>query len=103
MRPQSAPKYSYRGQFYVVSYDNGLIKVGRSQAAAQRIRNLRGDQFKPGRLVESWQSTEHETWQINELRMLVFCHENFGDPATGNETFWGDYAVTLRYAQSLPI
>jgi hypothetical protein len=97
------PGFKTYGQFYVVKYDNGLIKVGKSQNARGRIRYLRGDQFKPGRVVDSWHSEEHEDWLLNELRMLVFCHERFGHPATGFETFWGDYEPTLAYAQSLTI
>jgi hypothetical protein len=90
------------GQFYVVEYDNGLVKVGKSEDARIRIRGLRTDTYRPGLVNGSWHSETHAFWLLNELRMLVFCHENFGEPAKGHETFWGDYDATLTYALTLP-
>jgi hypothetical protein len=91
------------GQVYVVGYVNGLVKVGKSEDAQLRIRGLRTATFRPGLVAESWSAASHAAWNVNELRLLVFCHENYGEPALGRETFWGDYDATLAFALTLPI
>jgi hypothetical protein len=90
------------GHIYVLGFEDGQIKVGRSQQPRVRIRTLRAKARREGGLlVEGWFSEEHANWRLTEIRMIAFCLETFGDPIHGIETFAGDYVAVLAYAQSL--
>lgn len=98
------PVLTNAGCIYVVQFCNGRIKVGRSQHIRARLRSLTsGALAESRRLLDGWHSEDHLNWRLNELRLLVFCYEQFGDPVSGRETFDGDYASVLAYAQNLPI
>lgn len=91
------------GRVYAVLFNNGLVKVGRSQNIRSRMRSLTARSWdKSLRLSDGWYSEDHLDWRLNELRLLVFCHEQFGDPVEGLETFNGDYPSLLTYAHTLP-
>jgi hypothetical protein len=91
------------GCVYVLLFDDGLVKVGHSQNIRQRVKSLHKNRFNNFRaVIDGWYSKDHEGWTLNEARMLVFCNETFGSPVVGSETFEGDYATVLAYAQSLP-
>jgi hypothetical protein len=98
------PAINGLGCVYVVQFCNGRIKVGSSQQVRTRLRSLTSGRLAESpRLLDGWHSDEHLRWRLNELRLLVFCHERFGDPVSGRETFAGDYASVLAHAQSLPL
>jgi hypothetical protein len=97
------PPLRRQGCIYVLLFDDNLFKVGQSQNIRQRVKSLHKNRFNGFRgIVDGWYSDDHEGWHLNEDRLKLFCNDTFGAPVVGHETFAGDYAVALSYAQSLP-
>lgn len=91
------------GHVYVLAFDNGIVKVGRTQNVKNRLRNHAGDARKFGLAVtDSWVSPLHVEWELNEdtLKALAVKH---GGTATCAEYFAGaDYALVAAAASRLP-
>lgn len=68
------------GQIYVIEFDNGLIKVGRSTNANQRIKSHVGsvNAISGGKLINKWVSEDHTNEAENELKVIRFCASKYG-------------------------
>lgn len=100
-RPAKLPRETPR--IYVLRFNDGRLKAGRSCNVLNRISSLNWDPFKTGvRVVGGWYSEGHAEAEFNEMRLILFCREKFGLPARGTtESFNGDFEATVAYAQSL--
>lgn len=99
--PKKTPRDASR--LYVVRFNGGHFKVGRSCDVKARIRALTWDPFRTGiHITDGWYSDGHVNCETNEMRLILFCRERFGAPNPRTaETFTGDYEATVAYAQSL--
>lgn len=94
---------SAAGHVYVIAFDNGIVKVGRTKDLRDRMRAHRGDGRKFGiEITDSWGSPLHVEWGTNEetLKELAVMH---GGTPTCTEYFKGaDYAAIVSAAGRLP-
>jgi hypothetical protein len=91
------------GHIYVIAFDNGIVKVGRTKDIPDRLRRHKGDGRKFGIAVtDSWTSPLHVEWEMNEETLKEIAARHGGTP-TCTEYFMGaDYAQIASAAARLP-
>ncbi len=92
-------------RLYVVEFNNGNVKVGRSQDIRRRARELVWDPFRTGiHLTNGWCSDPDPDSLANEMRLILFCREQFGEPVSKtHETFAADFDAVAAYARTLTL
>ncbi len=98
---------SSSGYIYVIAFDDGTLKVGRSQDAEIRLRT-HGQTAKGFGLsvTDKWSSPEHVGWVENEIALKTLAKE-LGGVCRGGEWFTGvDFgdlvtkaAASLKFSQ----
>lgn len=77
------------GYVYVIAFDNGVVKVGRSQDVAHRVNQHEAMGRSFGLAVTAdWRSPQHDGWIENEQELKRLAHELGGVPNT-DEYFTG--------------
>ena len=90
------------GYVYVIAFDDGTLKVGRSQDAEVRLRT-HGQTAKGFGLsvTGKWSSPEHVGWVENEAALKALAEE-LGGVCRGDEWFTGvDFGELVAKAASL--
>ena len=83
------------GQLYVVEFDSGVVKVGRTENVAARMRSHE----KTGLVRLSWASKRHMLCNATERQVLAFCNLH-GSLYGGHEYFRDvDFADVQTYAE----
>jgi hypothetical protein len=59
------------GQVYVVLYDSGVVKVGKSRSAPDRLRA----HDKTGNVTASWASGRHLDHSATERALVAYCNQ----------------------------
>ncbi|MEU2789063.1 hypothetical protein [Streptomyces sp. NPDC007100] len=94
------------GHVYVVSFESGLIKVGRSKSPTDRLRKYRQEGvIHVNPVAESWVSPLHAKWSDNEEQLIRFCEANGTMASNGyrGEYFTGlSFEQVRSYAEGLP-
>jgi|SRR6266704_2487262 len=91
------------GHVYVVAFDNGIVKVGRTQNLANRLRSHKGDGRKFGiALTDSWTSPLHVEWETNEETLKKIAVRHGGTPTCAEYFIGADYALVAAAAARLP-
>lgn len=91
------------GHVYVIAFDNGIVKVGRTQDVANRMGRHRGDGRKFGiTLTESWSSPLHVEWEMNEETLKRLAAKYGGTPTCAEYFQGADYAAVVDAATRLP-
>lgn len=92
-------------QIYVVEFDTGIVKVGRSAKADRRLKTIsREARQHGGGIARSWASEEHANAPANERALLEFCAGRGLRVTDGRngEYFKGlDYPAVVAFAQTL--
>lgn len=87
-----------KGYIYIIEYDTGMVKVGRTTSPRQRIK---GQLYIAARFgVEPrniWLSSFHENYKSTERELL----KRLGTPTQGAEYFETTYAEVIGVAQAL--
>jgi hypothetical protein len=93
------------GWIYVLAFNSGEFKIGKTFNLRGRIGQLKSElrrrTHSPAEVVDGWYSLEHHGYQINELHLLSFCMETFGAPTYGAEVFMGDFNLAIARAEEL--
>jgi hypothetical protein len=77
------------GYVYVIAFDNGVIKVGRSEKVTKRLKSHEAMARSFGIAVTAqWGSPEHDGWVENERELMRLARELGGVPIT-DEYFTG--------------
>lgn len=97
-----SPAGSY---IYVLQFASGVVKVGTTRNAAQRLRQHAVSALQHGgSIVSHWVSQPHGGAAANEQALIGFCAER-AERTTGNERgeyFSGlDYAPVVEFAKTL--
>jgi hypothetical protein len=75
------------GYIYVLAFDNGTVKVGRTQNTVQRMYAHKSDARKFGlTITDEWLSPLHAEWDSNELQLKYFA-AGLADVPMGREYF----------------
>ncbi|MGV9380022.1 GIY-YIG nuclease family protein [Nonomuraea sp. NPDC003707] len=87
---------------YVIAFDSGVLKVGRSADPVTRLRQHRSDARKHGYMdIAEWFSPPYPKALQHERALLHLCHAE-GTLREGREWFSGlDYDYVQRWAQVL--
>lgn len=95
---------STSGHLYVVSFANGMVKVGRAAKVASRILTHTGEAQRHGNaVVEYWMSPVIERFDVAETALIQWCEAQPGAVAcSGREWFTGlDFAATVEESKRL--
>lgn len=89
---------------YVIGFDNGLIKVGRTSRPQQRITSHKGNVYNISRaeIINQWVSVEHTNPDENERKLISFCEVK--SKKTGKRSEWFNnvnFADVVSYAEGL--
>ena len=91
------------GHVYVVAFDNGIVKVGRTKDPANRLRTHKGDGKKFGiAVLDSWTSPLHYEWEMNEETLKALAVKYGGTPTCAEYFQGADYASVVDAATRLP-
>lgn len=91
------------GHVYVIAFDNGIVKVGRTQDLPNRLRTHKGDGRKFGITVtDSWASPLHVEWEMNEETLKEIAVTHGGTPTCAEYFNGADYALAAAAAARLP-
>jgi hypothetical protein len=91
------------GHVYVVAFDNGIVKVGRTQNLTNRLRSHKGDGRRFGiTLTDSWASPLHVEWLMNEETLKTIAVKHGGTPTCAEYFTGADYALVAGAAARLP-
>lgn len=86
-----------KDQLYVILFDNGVIKVGRSKNAVKRIMQHDDTARAFGRRIVKWHIEKEP--DIFEIDLIKFCGQH-GEVFNGNEYFKNlDYPLVLDYVK----
>lgn len=90
------------GYIYVLAFDNGTVKVGRTQNTDQRLNSHKSDAGKFGvTLTDHWVSPPHTEWMRNEDELKKIA-AGLGGTVRRKEYFSGvDYATLAAAAEQL--
>ena len=90
------------GYVYVLAFDNGTVKVGRTQNTSQRLSAHKSEAGKFGvTLTDHWVSPPHTEWMRNEDKLKAIA-AGLGGTVHRREYFRGvDYAEVLAAAEQL--
>lgn len=72
------------GHLYVVQFESGVLKVGKSARPEKRLAN----HAKTGPVVDSWVSAHHLGISVTEGEVIKYCNES-GALFAGREYFSG--------------
>ena len=91
------------GYVYVLAFDNGTIKVGRTQNAARRLGSHKSSARSFGlTIADEWVSPLHVEWQANEDALKAIA-AIAGGTATSPEYFSGaSFDAVAKKARELP-
>lgn len=91
------------GYVYVLAFDNGTIKIGRTQNAARRLGSHKSSARSFGlTITDEWVSPLHVEWQVNENALKTIAAIAGGTP-TSPEYFNGaSFAAVTEKARDLP-
>jgi hypothetical protein len=103
MTSRRRPIEEQPGYVYVIAFSNGVVKVGRTQAAGNRLGEHRRAARSFGISIEAqWESPHHHGWVENEQALMRFAVELGGTPTTP-EYFTGvDFDALVAKASELP-
>ena len=91
------------GYVYVLAFDDGAVKVGRTQNSQQRLKTHRSRARRYGRTVtDSWTSPLHLEWEMNEDTLKVIAAKCGGTPRSPEFFTGADYAAIVIKADRLP-
>ena len=88
---------------YVIEFDDGLIKVGRTRRPDQRIKTHESNvfNFTKKKIKNRWVSNSHGNCNQNELLLVRFCSSK-GESTGSREWFSGViFDEVVSYAKSL--
>lgn len=86
-----------KDQLYVILFDNGVIKVGRSKNAVKRVMQHDDTARAFGRRIVKWHIEKEP--DMLELDLIKFCGQH-GEVFNGNEYFKDlDYQLVLDYVK----
>jgi hypothetical protein len=88
---------------YVIEFDGGLIKVGRTSYPDQRIKTHESTvcNFTKKKIVNKWISSKHGNAKENELKMISFCSST-GESTGSREWFKGvSFFDVVAFSESL--
>jgi hypothetical protein len=90
------------GYVYALSFDNGTVKVGRTQNQQSRLRAHKTSARNFGMAVTgTWMSPLHVEWHQNEDALKVIAARCGGTPVTAEYFKDADYAAIVREAAGL--
>jgi hypothetical protein len=91
------------GYVYVLAFDGGTVKVGRTQDTGKRLNAHKSDAGKFGLTVtDHWLSPPHTEWRENEETLKKIA-ASLGGTAHRKEYFSGaDFAAIVDEARKLP-
>lgn len=89
---------------YVIEFDSGLIKVGRTSRPQQRITSHKGNVYNISRaeIINQWVSCEHTNPGENERKLISYCEVK--SKKTGKRSEWFNnvnFADVVSYAEGL--
>lgn len=78
------------GYIYLIEYQDGSVKVGRTASPGNRVESHWNDARKFGhQVVRVWVSKAHANHIANEKEAIMICNE-FGEQKSGKEYFSGE-------------
>ncbi|MFJ8929318.1 GIY-YIG nuclease family protein [Streptomyces sp. NPDC102364] len=101
--PGESPAGSY---IYVLRFASGVVKVGMTRNAGQRLRQHATSALQYGsEIVDHWVSRPHGGAEANEQALIAFCADR-AERTTGNERgefFTGlEFTPVVEFAKTLP-
>ena len=91
------------GHVYVLDFDNGTVKVGRTQNKQRRLKTHRSTARGFGMTVtDSWASPLHVEWCLNEETLMALAAKYGGTPVSPEYFSNADYAAIVSAATRLP-
>lgn len=91
------------GYVYVVAFDNGVVKPGRTTYPYDRlVQHKSGCRVFGAALTDWWVSPPHDGWKANEQKLIELARQLGGTPAGGAEYFTGiSYDQLVEKARAL--
>jgi hypothetical protein len=91
------------GYVYVLAFDSGGVKVGRTQNKQNRLRTHKRNARTFGiTITDSWVSPLHVEWCLNEDTLKALGTKHGGTPVTPEYFRGADYAAIVKTAERLP-
>jgi hypothetical protein len=90
---------------YIIEFDGGLVKVGRTNNPKNRIAAHAGNvrSVSGYKIINHWVSVKHSNYSENEANLINFCSAKFDkNEGSGREWFVGcDFDSIVSYAKCL--
>ena len=95
------PRTDDEGCVYVVYFDDGTVKVGRSTKPASRVQSLASDESRRCSVKLVAISLPHVEWVKNETKLIKHCNREH-EPFKGRERFIvNGLDLVIEYAEDL--